>query len=190
MTDQHQLDKDNPKLPFVIMHWNAEGVNSKQAGYSKTIELENILYRKQVSVCCIQETHLQADQIFKVRGYQCFRSDRQGRRKGGVLTLVKNNIHAYEKTSFMDGAEYQLLQLKTDKMEIVLLNYYCPNDKPLNLSSVPVPDSNFVAVGDFNSHSQSWGYNHLDKRGEEVETWQHDHSLILVNTPSDTPTFY
>jgi ribonuclease HI len=172
------------------MQWNAEGLNSKQPGYTKKTELENILHEKQISVCCIQETHLKPDQTFKIRGYQCFRSDRQDRRKGGILTLVKNNIHVQEKETSMDGAEYQLLQLKVDKTEIDLLNFYCPNDKPLNLNSIQVPDTNFIAVGDFNSHSQSWGYNHMDRRGEEVETWQDDHFLILVNRPTDTPTFY
>lgn len=30
-------------------------------------DLENFLDEKKVNVCCIQETHLKADQIFKIR---------------------------------------------------------------------------------------------------------------------------
>ena len=40
-------------------------------------------------------------------------------------------------------------------------------------------------MGDFNSHSQSWGYDHIDARGEEIEAWQGDnnfHSLINRRT--------
>ena len=48
----------------------------------------------------------------------------------------------------------------------------------------------YLVVGDFNSHSQSWGYDHIDKRGEEVENWQDDHRLNLINKPEDQPTFY
>ena len=36
-------------------------------------------------------------------------------------------------------------------------------------------------MGYFNSHSQSWEYDHIDARGEEIEAWQDDktsHSLI------------
>ena len=37
-------------------------------------------------------------------------------------------------------------------------------------------------MGDSNSHSQSWGYDHIDARGEEIEAWQDNknlsHSLI------------
>ena len=45
-------------------------------------------------------------------------------------------------------------------------------------------------MGDFNSHSQSWGYDHIDARGEEIEAWQDDKNLTLINQPYDTPTFY
>lgn len=37
---------------------------------------------------------------------------------------------------------------------------------------------------------QSWGYSHLDHRDEEVEYWQDDRSLMLVNTARDNLTFY
>ena len=45
-------------------------------------------------------------------------------------------------------------------------------------------------MGDFKSHSQSWGYDHIDARGEEFEAWQDDKNLTLINQPYDTPTFY
>ena len=45
-------------------------------------------------------------------------------------------------------------------------------------------------MGDFNSHSQSWGYDHIDARGEEIEAWQDDNNITLINQPYDTPTFY
>nr|KAG5698191.1 hypothetical protein BaRGS_030554 [Batillaria attramentaria] len=166
------------------MHWNAEGVSNKKA------ELEQVLHSRDISVCCIQETHLQKDKTFKVRGYQCFRADRQDRRKGGVLTLVRNNINACEEKVHLDGPEYQELKIKTKRSELNLVNYYCPNDRPLSLYTVGVPESRFLMVGDFNSHSQSWGYAQADRRGEEVEDWQDDHGLILINDPHDPPTFY
>ena len=47
-----------------------------------------------------------------------------------------------------------------------------------------------IVCGDFNSHSQSWGYDHMDKRGEELENWQDDKGLLLLNKPKDPPTYY
>ena len=48
----------------------------------------------------------------------------------------------------------------------------------------------FIIMGDFNSHSQSWGYDHIRARGEEIEAWQYDNNLTLINQPYDTPTLY
>ena len=37
-------------------------------------------------------------------------------------------------------------------------------------------------MGDFNSHSQSWGYDHIDARGEEIEARQDDNNIHpLIN---------
>ena len=45
-------------------------------------------------------------------------------------------------------------------------------------------------MGDFNSHSPSWGYDELDSKGDEVECWATNQQLILINKPQDPPTFY
>ena len=171
--------------PLVVMHWNAEGV------FRKEDELQNLLLEKGIDICCIQETHLKEGKNFKIRGYQKpFRLDRPDRPKGGVLTLIRNNLHAIELSTHLDGAEYQYLKVRSNCSEINLINYYCPNDRPLSLNSIDVPVNNFLMVGDFNSHSQSWGYNHTDSRGEELEDWQDDNKLILVNDPDDPPSFF
>ena len=63
-------------------------------------------------------------------------------------------------------------------------------DPPLSLESIDVPNSSFLIFGDLNSHSQSWGYGHLDRLGGEIEGWQDDNYLLLVNQPHETPAFY
>ena len=171
--------------PLVVMQWNAEGV------FHKKDELQHLLLNKDIDICCIQETHLKEGKNFKIRGYQKpFRLDRADRTKGGVLTLVRNNLHAIEVNTHLDGAEYQYLKVQSKSKEVSLINYYCPNDRPLSLDSIDVPQSSFLMVGDFNSHSQSWGYDHADARGDELEDWQDDNKLILVNDADDTPTFF
>ena len=53
-----------------------------------------------------------------------------------------------------------------------------------SLDTIDVPDSNFLIAGDFNSRSQSWGYDNMDARGKD------ENKLILVNDPTDQDTFY
>ena len=148
------------------------------------------LLENSVDVCCVQETHLQEGKTFKIRGYQVFRNDRQGRHKGGVLTLVRNNIHAIETSKHTGEAEYIQLKLTAGKLSLDIVNFYCPDNKQLSLETINVPSNHFLIAGDFNSHSQSWGYSTMDKRGEEVEAWQDENKLILVNQAWDSPTFY
>nr|KAG5689417.1 hypothetical protein BaRGS_017935 [Batillaria attramentaria] len=150
-------EKESPGL--TIMHWNAEGITNKKT------EFEHFLHENSINICCVQETHLQEEKPFKIRGYQVFRNDRQGRKKGGVMTLVRNNVNASETKTQTGEAEYIQTRITTTTRTLELVNYYCPQDKALSLDTIQVPDSNFLIAGDFNSQSQSWGYDTLDKRG-------------------------
>lgn len=58
------------------------------------------------------------------------------------------------------------------------------------LHKVEVGDSNYLIVGDFNSHSQSLGYEKNDQRGEETEEWVMENELIFINQTKDEPTYY
>ena len=90
----------------------------------------------------------------------------------------------------MEEAEYIEIKATIGKNSYNIVNFYCPNDKKLSLDTIQIPDRSFLIVGDFNSQSQSWGYNTMDKRGETIEDWQDENHLILVNNTTDTPTFY
>ena len=154
------------------MQCNAEGLMRKKT------ELEHTMNKTNIDICCIQETHLQKDKTFQVRGYQCFRNDRGGdRRKGGIITLIKLNINTYMSCSSNDGAEQHTITVNTLRRDILLVNYYCPNNVNLALHNIHVRDSNFIIMGDFNSHSQSWGCDHIGAPGEEIEAWQDDNNL-------------
>ena len=78
-------------------------------------ELEHRMNKDNIDICCIQATHLQKDKTLKVRGYQCFRTDRGGdRRKGGIITLIKSNINAFMSSSSNDGAEQHTVTVQED----------------------------------------------------------------------------
>ena len=54
-------------------------------------------------------------------------------KKGGVMTLVRNNINVSDTKQYMEEAEY--LELKVTIRESSL-HYYCSNDKKLSLDTI------------------------------------------------------
>ena len=99
----------------------------------KKLALTYKLHAEKIDIACLQETHLTSKNRFVIRGYQCFRTDRENRHKGGV-TLVKNSIIASE-IKIDTGQEAEILGTKFtwDGEEHTLYNYYCPPDKDLSL---------------------------------------------------------
>ena len=167
------------------MQWNAEGA------YPKKTPLKNKLDTAKIDIACLQETHLKVGSRFTIRGYQTFSMPREGRTKGGVLILVRNEIPATEfKLDTNQQTEIHGIKFTVDNTDITLFNVYSPQDKQLCLNLMDIPPENCLVIGDFNSHSTSWGYQENDTRGNEVEDWQIDNSLVLINDPKDPPTFF
>ena len=168
-----------------ILQWNAEGV------YKKKIALTEKLHKENIDVACLQETHLKENQRFTMRGYQVFRHDREGRAKGGVAILVKNTIPVHEFTvSTNNQAEIHGVSIIINEKQYKIFNIYCPPDRDLPLDLIHPQESRCIILGDFNSHSEAWGYEEADRRGEEVEDWQVDNGLVLLNDPDDPQTFF
>ena len=182
----NQSPREEERKPLNILQWNSEGL------YRKTTALKQRLSEDKIHLACIQETHLNpANRLPSIRGYTPFRMDREGH-KGGVLILVKNNLIVTEdfKVETNQQAEIHGIKLRVDDREITLFNMYCPQDKALNLQSMNIPGENCIVLGDLNSHSTSWGYNENDRRGDEVEDWQIETDLLLLNDPEDPPTYF
>jgi ribonuclease HI len=184
-TGRRTSDPGEAPRPLNILQWNAEGV------YNKKIPLTERLHSEDIDVACIQETHLNTNNRFTIRGYQTFRMDREARHKGGVMILVKNSIAAKDfQVDTNQQAEIHGVNITVDNSVITIINLYCPQDKELSLQSMNIPSQNCLIVGDFNSHSTCWGYEETDRRGDEVEDWQIENTVILLNDPEDPPTFF
>jgi len=73
---------------------------------------------------------------------------------------------AIQTTTHTDDSEFQVLNLKKKDFN---MNLYSLNDTALSLNALPAVEDHYLVVCDFNSHSHGWGYDHIVKRGEEVE---------------------
>ena len=100
-------------------------------------------------MACIQETHLNPNHIFSIRGYQTFRMDREGRHKGGVLILVKNDITSKDfKINTGQRSEIHGAHITMGNTTVTIFNFYCPSDKDLALHTMNLPRENCLTVGD------------------------------------------
>ncbi|KAK3760362.1 hypothetical protein RRG08_030623 [Elysia crispata] len=176
------------KHKLKILQWNCESIRNKK------LQLINKLKNADIDIACLQESHLQPHQKhgnrFIIRGFQTFKQDRKNGPKGGVITLVKNDIPASEvRVETGDRAEMVGVKIHLHNKEMLIYNCYCPPTKEHILHAMSISEHCMV-VGDFNSHSPSWGYTVQDARGEEVEDWQTNSNLLLLNDAEDPPTYY
>jgi len=91
--------------------------------------------------------------------------------KEGSSPWSETTSNAIQTTTHMDDSEFQVLNLKKKDFHMKLVSLYSPNGKALSLNALPAVEDHYLVFGDFNSHSQSWGHDHIDKRGEEVENF-------------------
>ncbi|GFR97341.1 hypothetical protein ElyMa_002742800 [Elysia marginata] len=102
-------------------------------------------------------------------GYQTFKQDRQDGPKGGVITLVENDIPASEiKVDTGDRAEMIGTELHFKDKNITIYNCHCPPGKEHDLNAMNINDQCSM-VGDLNIHSPRWRYENQDARGEDFE---------------------
>ena len=168
-----------------IVHWNAEGVRLKK------LELQQFLKVQKNWHLPHPGNHLNNTHWFSIWGYEIHRVDQADRPKGGVLTLVKTSIPSTEvQRAEKADTEYITVKLTLPDRNLTICNLYSPPNKAINLHILQPNSEDWMIVWDFNSHSPSWGYPNLDTKGEEVEYWIVSNRLVLINTPTDPPTFY
>ena len=88
-----------------LCHWNAEGIRPKK------LEIQNVLKSKTIEVCCIQETHLNSNHCFYIKGYETVRRDRESAPKGELLILVNKN-HPAMKIYRSEDEDTEVLGIK------------------------------------------------------------------------------
>ena len=118
-------------------------------------------------------------------------TDREHGSKGGLLVLAKNIYPAAEiHRSGDEDTEALGIKLMFEGNRLSIYNLYSPPPKALHLHAIQPEEERWIIMGDFNSHSPSWGYPDLDPKGDEVEDWIITNQMILINRPDEPHTYY
>ena len=76
----------------------------------------------------------------------------------------------------------ELLELITIVMSgVVVHSVYKPTNDQFALQALGHRDLPHIVIGDFNSHSTSWGYDTTDNNVEAVEQWAYSCDLTLIH---------
>ena len=88
--------------------------------------------------------------------------------KYGSAILIRNDLKVKKSYERVQGT----VEIITIVMPGVLVHsvYKPPND-PLELPALGHRNLPHIVIGDFNSHSTTWGYTGTDNEGEAVEQW-------------------
>ena len=195
-----------------VLQLNIGGFTASSICPRRKMQLETILHREQMTVCCLQESNLgPSAETPKFRGWTVLRQDRRfGRDRtpasgvrgfGGVLTLIREGVQ-YERLltplaprdRFADAITVRL-HPPTPFATITVTNIYRP---PIRTSAEDTREDIFdpsylpssprsIVVGDFNADHPSWDpHKPADDCGENLDRWATDAAMLFINSGEAT----
>ena len=174
---------------FKILQWNMRGFFSQKPYLQKSIDTLD------PDIICLQETHLKAKNVPSLSKFHFppIKRDREDRRGGGVMILIKNTIN-YLKIDVETELEIVTTKVFIQNKPLIICNIYLPPD----LSNVYINDQMSKVIADFdapflitmdaNAHHPSWGspIDNTDTRGNILYEFIEQNSLVLLNMGDPT----
>ena len=161
--------------PLKIITFNAEGLTFTKA---------KLLASLNADVLCLQETHKDSVPP-NIQGMHLI--IHHPSRVHGSAIYAKDKSTIIQSDDISHG-EIEILQVKME--QITIISVYkpppIPFDWPINHN---IDNQICLILGDFNSHSTTWGYSHTDTNGEAVERWAINKDLSLLHDSKDEPSF-
>ncbi|KAK4311281.1 hypothetical protein Pmani_016968 [Petrolisthes manimaculis] len=164
-----------PPNIFKVLSLNAEGMSSAKA---------EILSSSKADVICLQETH--KDNVPpKIPGMHLIIHH--------PSPVYGSAIYAKDKSVILNSSDFseggiEIIQVDTTHFKIT--SVYKPPAIPFQWpQTLQISDKSHLIIGDFNSHSTTWGYNQTNNDGEAVEEWAASNDLTIMYDAKDHATF-
>jgi len=167
-----------------IFQWNCNGL------LAHVNEFKQHLAQNSCDVICLQETFLKSNKSFSLAGFSVIRKEREGSRKGGLITLIKDTLN-YTEIPVQASIQCITANIKTDNSYITVTNLYISPDKSIDITELSkIFTAKSVIVGDFNSKSTLWGSPTTDERGLIIEDIVDNNDFVILNNGQPTYTHY
>ncbi|XP_047989047.1 uncharacterized protein LOC125228503 [Leguminivora glycinivorella] len=167
---------------LTIISVNIEGISAE-----KEYILSDMCMYNKCDILCMQETHRGPDNCRPTIEGMVLIAEIQHRQYGSALFARPGiSIKSAHKTHVNN---IEVITVELCSCTVTSL-YKPPNEvfqfhKPLNFENQPVQ----LVLGDFNSHSESWGYRAGDENGILVEEWAESYGVSLIHDPKLPPSF-
>lgn len=167
-----------------IINWNLNSIKSKLP------ELQILIAQNNPEILLIQETRLKPHEIYQLKNFTTHRKDVENTTIacGGVLIAIKNNLFS-EPINLQTDLQAVAVRMK-HPINITICSIYLHQKDDITeecldnlLKQLPTP---FILSGDFNAHNATWGSNHTDIRGKNIEKVIDRKNLVLLNSGQST----
>lgn len=171
-----------------IVTWNANGLRRNLP------ELEAFLNLQKIDICCVSETHLTAQTVVKITGFEVYSTPHPANQaRGGSAIIIRANVRHHEEEMYQtDHLQASIVRVETPRYKFTVAAVYCPprhNTKEYEyLSFLNKLGNTFIAGGDWNAKHVKWGSRLTNTKGREL---YNAGSYLTCNFMSQgTPTYW
>ena len=168
-----------------LLQWNLRGFRANHS------DLHTLVAAKTPAVIALQETKLRPEHSCNLYHYKSYRYDSASGTvaHGGTAVLVHPSVPS---CPYQLQTELQAPAVTVDfqRLTIVIVSLYLPPGG--NLPSDQLQElvqqlpSNFLILGDLNTHNTVWGCRYTNRRGRHLEDLINQNNICVLNNGSPT----
>ncbi|KAL4100995.1 hypothetical protein QTP88_021016 [Uroleucon formosanum] len=169
---------------LTIVSINIEGITRV-----KEELLSTIFKSTSCDIMCVQETH--RDQTLNAPSISGMKlaAIRHHRKHGSAIFTKPNMIIQSVKIYEQNNIEFITVYLPNISVSSIYKRPNSPFIAPSLKSEDSLQHKPNIVIGDFNSHSSSWGYKETNNDGEAVEIWAQGEDMVLIHDSKLPPSF-
>ena len=164
------------------MSFNVEGLSA-----AKQQLVADLSSKHRCAVVCMQETHRGPNDIRPNVPGMDLAIERPHAQYGSAIFVTSGTI--VNATSLTEVNNIEILRVELRGISVTSV-YKSPGERfSFHQPPTAVGDQQHVIIGDFNSHSSTWGYATTNTDGELVEDWADNQRLTLIHDPKLPSSF-